>query len=128
MLLKQHNVLIMRPGTGEIVVILDTHAELEAIEVGLFQGGVAFGDDPSLASFEQQWYRAGRDLDFSAGSVVASQLEKPELEITPDNLKHVRSSLEATVAMGGLNGLRAVFAGNKRTARKILRTISSTEA
>jgi hypothetical protein len=115
----------MMLGTGETIVRLNRQREIKAIETGL-------ASDPMVdIVFAVEVFQAGyaadcHDLRFNQkeGTTPWKRATEPELAVTPVNVDGVRTSLEATVALGGISGLRATFTGRKRAARQILRIIS----
>lgn len=118
----------MRPGTGEALVTLDRRHEIKALVDGV-ESGVNLGDlkGLSLAITDQAYEQDYRDPNYAGGpeSTPPYRLkETPELKVTPENVDDVVTSLEALVALGGIEGTKATVLGRKRTAKNILRVLN----
>lgn len=126
-----YSVFIMRPGEGEVVLILDTQHEIEALEMGLFDAGFPIEDtDPS--HFPRQVFLAGHEYKVRHGRYDwkgdPSWVRKtnPELAVTPENVESIRVVAEATVAKRGLI-LTSSGRRHRRVAKSILNNLQQSQ-
>lgn len=113
--------IIMRPGEGETILVLDSQREIKALEAGMVSSGLSDTD------FDREVFDAGHEADYNDPRFDGKhnpprwkRAIEPELLVTPNNLENVRAAAEATIAR---EGLALTLTGRRRVARNILSSL-----
>lgn len=121
----------MRPGNGEILLILDKSREIVAIDEGRTRLPIdAFEDSTFDGLHDTEDFlapgipMAGNMHSLGEYSSDRVRLDVPNFEITAEKLSGVKAAAEACLTIKGMRGALLKITGVKRAASNIVRVIS----